>query len=86
MTLAADKAYDVAGFVADLRQYNVTPHVARNTTHRRSAIDARTTRHPATSSVAGGQAHRGGAWLDQGDRRLPHDPSLWSRPRRLDVH
>ncbi len=25
MTLAADKAYDVAGFVADLRQYNVTP-------------------------------------------------------------
>jgi DDE family transposase len=46
ITLAADKAYDVAGFVADLRQYNVTPHVAQNTTHRRSAIDARTTRHP----------------------------------------
>ena len=42
----ADKAYDVAGFVADLRQYNVTPHVAQNTTNRRSAIDARTTRHP----------------------------------------
>ena len=46
ITLAADKAYDVAGFVADLRQSNVTPHVAQNTTHRRSAIDARTTRHP----------------------------------------
>jgi transposase len=46
ITLAADKAYDVASFVADLRQHNVTPHVAQNTTNRRSAIDARTTRHP----------------------------------------
>jgi hypothetical protein len=40
------KAYDVAGFVADLRKHNVTPHVAQNTTNRRSAIDGRTTRHP----------------------------------------
>jgi hypothetical protein len=46
ITLGADKAYDVAGFVADLRQHNVTPHVAQNTTNRRSAIDGRTTRHP----------------------------------------
>jgi transposase len=46
VTLGADKAYDVAGFVADLRECNVTPHVAQNTTNRRSAIDARTTRHP----------------------------------------
>ena len=46
ITVAADKAYDAAGFVADLRQYNVTPHVAQNTTNRRSTIDARTTRHP----------------------------------------
>jgi IS5 family transposase len=45
ITLGADKAYDVAGFVADLRQYNATPHVAQNTTNRRSAIDRRTTRH-----------------------------------------
>jgi hypothetical protein len=45
ITLAADKAYDAAGFVADLRHSNVTPHVAQNTTNRRSAIDARTTRH-----------------------------------------
>ncbi len=36
----------MAGFVADLRQYNATPHVAQNTTNRRSAIDRRTTRHP----------------------------------------
>src|SRR5437879_7479202 len=46
ITLGADKAYDVAGFVADLRQYNAPPHVAQNTTNRRSAIDGRTTRHP----------------------------------------
>ena len=46
ITLGADKAYDVAEFVADLRAYKVTPHVAQNTTNRRSAIDGRTTRHP----------------------------------------
>jgi transposase len=46
ITLGADKAYDVAEFVTDLRAYNVTPHVAQNTTNRRSAIDGRTTRHP----------------------------------------
>ncbi|MGH2819680.1 MAG: IS5 family transposase [Actinomycetota bacterium] len=45
-TLGADKAYDTAGFVADLRTLNITPHVAQNTSGRRSAIDARTTRHP----------------------------------------
>jgi len=45
ITLGADKAYDVAWFVSDLRQHNVTPHMAQNTTSRRSAIDARTTRH-----------------------------------------
>jgi IS5 family transposase len=45
ITLGADKAYDVAEFVTDLRNLKVTPHVAQNTTNRRSAIDARTTRH-----------------------------------------
>ena len=44
-TVAADKAYDTAGFVADCRQLGVTPHVAQNTTNRRSAVDGRTTRH-----------------------------------------
>jgi transposase len=45
LTVGADKAYDTADFVADLRQMCVTPHVAQNTSGRRSAIDARTTRH-----------------------------------------
>jgi transposase len=45
VTLGADKAYDTADFVAELREINVTPHVAQNNSRRRSAIDARTTRH-----------------------------------------
>jgi IS5 family transposase len=45
-TLGADKGYDTKDFVASLRQLGVTPHVAQNTTNRRSAIDDRTTRHP----------------------------------------
>ena len=43
LTLGADKGYDSAGFVADLRQACVTPHVAQKVRH--SAIDGRTTRH-----------------------------------------
>jgi transposase len=43
-TVAADKAYDTKGFVAETRALGFTPHVAPNT--RVSAIDARTTRHP----------------------------------------
>ena len=45
VTLGMDKGYDCRAFVAALRHLAVTPHVAQNTTHRRSAIDRRTTRH-----------------------------------------
>ena len=48
LTLGADKGYDSADFVADLRQACVTPHVARKARH--SAIDGRTTRHPGYSA------------------------------------
>jgi transposase len=44
-TLAGDKSYDTRDCVAELRQRQVTPHVAQNTRGRRSAIDRRTTRH-----------------------------------------
>ena len=44
-TVAGDKGYDTAGFVADVRELGFTPHVAQHTTKRRSAIDGRTTRH-----------------------------------------
>ena len=44
LTLAADRGYDSADFVAELRQMVVTPHVAQKSRH--SAIDGRTIRHP----------------------------------------
>lgn len=53
LTLAADRGYDSADFVAELREMVVTPHVARKSRH--SAIDGRTTRHP---SYAQSQRHR----------------------------
>jgi len=52
VTLGADKAYDVSGFVAALRQRAVTPHIAINgriSKHgvvRTTAVDGRVTRHP----------------------------------------
>lgn len=49
-TLAGDKGFDTADFVAELRDRRITPHVAQNTydtgkARRRSNIDGRTTRH-----------------------------------------
>lgn len=50
-TLAADKAYDVAAFVAALRARKITPHVAvqdhltKTGKRRKTKIDGRTTRH-----------------------------------------
>jgi transposase len=46
ITVAGDKGFDTAEFVAECRHMNVTPHVAQNTTRPGgSAIDSRTTRH-----------------------------------------
>ncbi len=51
ITVGEDKAYDTADHVGRLRAINVTPHVTQNDgitatgKRRRSAIDARTTRH-----------------------------------------
>jgi transposase len=53
LTLGADKSYDAAGFVSDLRRACVTPHVAQKS--RYSAIDGRTTRH---AGYALSQKHR----------------------------
>ncbi len=51
ITLGADKAYDVAQFVHDLRERSVTPHIAidghlsKTGKPRKTEIDGRTTRH-----------------------------------------
>lgn len=65
-TLGADKGYDTAAFVAGLRALGVTPHVAQNTTHRRSAIDSRTTRH-------------GGYGVSQRKRKLVEEIFGWAK-------
>lgn len=51
ITLGADKAYDVTAFVEDLREREVTPHIAINGAvskrgvARKTAVDGRTIRH-----------------------------------------
>jgi hypothetical protein len=45
ITLGADRGYDAADFVEELRTLNIRSHVAQNVSRRRSAIDRRTTRH-----------------------------------------
>jgi len=46
VTVGADKGYDTRGFVRQMRDRNVTPHVLENTNRSGgSALDGRTTRH-----------------------------------------
>ena len=43
VTVGADKGYDRKAFIQELRDHQVTPHIARKPS---SILDARTTRHP----------------------------------------
>src|SRR5260370_12421826 len=62
ITVGADKGFDTADFVSDIRDFNVTPHVAQNTTNRLSAIDGPTIRHCEYA-------------LTHHNPNRPHDPS-----------
>jgi transposase len=64
MSVAADKGYDVADFVAGVRALRVTPHVAAK--DRFSAIDGRTTRH-------------GGYGISQRRRKLIEEGYGWMK-------
>ena len=64
LTLGADKGYDSADFVTQLRQMCVTPHVAQKARH--SAIDGRTTRHE-------------GYALSQKRRKKIEEPFGWAK-------
>jgi transposase len=64
LTLGADKGYDSADFVAELRRASVTPHVAQKA--RGSAIDGRTTRHA-------------GYALSQKRRKKIEEPFGWAK-------
>jgi transposase len=67
ITLGADRGYDAADFVNELRSMNVRPHVAQNLTRSRgrSAIDGRTTRHPgyAASQRVRKRIEEGFGWM-----------------------
>jgi len=66
-TVGADKNYDTAGFVADCRAMNVTPHVARNDNRAGgSAIDDRTSRHA-------------GYKISQRSRKRVEEPFGWGK-------
>jgi hypothetical protein len=64
-TVGADKAYDTAAFVKNMRGQGVVPHVAQNLSGRRSAIDGRTTRHPsyAASQCARKRIEEAFGWI-----------------------
>jgi len=74
MSVAADKGYDTADFVAGVRELRVTPHVARK--KRGSAIDGRTTRHEgyAISLRRRKRIEEGYGWMKDvgGLRKLRH--------------
>jgi len=64
LTLGADKGYDCADFVAELRRMVVTPYVAQKARH--SAIDGRTTQRP-------------GYALSQRSRKKIEEPFGWAK-------
>ena len=86
ITLGADKGYDAAAFVADMRALNVTPHIAQNISGRRSAVDARTTRHVGYAVSQRTRAHRGAVRLGQDDRRACTAHASGRQEARLQVH
>ncbi|MCD1619374.1 IS5 family transposase [Salipiger manganoxidans] len=64
LTLGADKGYDSADFISELRQMCVMPHIARKARH--SAIDGRTIRHS-------------GYALSQTRRKKIEEPFGWAK-------
>jgi hypothetical protein len=86
ITLAADKAYDVAAFMGDLRDRAVTPHIAIDGNVRKSgkpratAIDQRTTRHAGyrISQVIRKRIEE----ISAGARRSVGSPGQAARPRQ----
>lgn len=64
VTLGADRGYDVAEFVGELRQQQVTPHVAQK--QRGSALDGRTT-------------HWAGYAISQRKRKQVEEPFGWMK-------
>ena len=92
VTLGADKAYDAAAHIANLRRLGVTPHVAQNTSKRLLSLSKGGHRRPYHQACrlydqpAHPKAHRGAVWLDEGCRQLPANKTPRTRQGRMDVH
>jgi hypothetical protein len=72
ITVGADKGFDTQDFVAEMREINVTPHVAQNDNGRRSAIDGRITRHRLAVHLRDGRLQpRPSAQAVRGDGMTP---------------
>lgn len=67
LTPGADKGYDAAEFVAELREARVTPHIAQKSGY--SAIDGRTARHK-------------GYTLSHRHRKRTAEAFGWAKPAR----
>ena len=50
ITVSADSAYDTKDFVTTVRELNVTAHVTKNDSRRKSTLDRGTTRHRGYAS------------------------------------
>jgi hypothetical protein len=83
VTLGADKGYDRKGFVQELRDHQVTPHIARKQT---SIIDDRTTRHPGYAVSHQKRKRVEEILAAQDRRRAAQDPSHRTPESRLDIH
>ncbi len=87
ITVGADKGFDTAGFVADLR--DVQRHAARRPEHERSPLRHRWPHHPASGlrdQPAEAQAGRGAVRLGQDDRRAGAAHAARRQEARLQVH
>jgi hypothetical protein len=85
VTLGGDKNYDTHDFVEQLRERQVTPHVAQNNTNRKSAIDGRTTRHDGYQ-ISQRKRKRRDLRLAEGGRLAAQTPPSRHRARELDLH
>ena len=86
-TLGADRGFDAGDFVMELRERQVTPHIAQK--HQRPPLGDRPPDHAPRrlrAKSAGAQTDRGGVRLDQDDRWAGPHPPARSRPGALDVH
>ena len=85
ITLGGDRGFDAADFVMELRDINVTPHIAQNTSRRchRWTHDPspRLCRQPPHA-----QAHRGRLWLDKDYRRSQKDKISRIGQGRMVIH